>query len=292
MRRMNLFLVACPRAGSTQLARWLGSHPAICLSPIKEPNFFAAQEFDEDYVRSTHLNDVEPARYLARRRRPPVQFAVLRRAALYDALCEGMPGVWRLDASTSYLACPEAPAKIRAYNPAARILLLTREPLARALSHYRLAVRTGHTVRSLAAELTREQACETPLPGRFLLRPSLWQAGIARFHCEFPPEQILQLTFEAMIADPKAALARICRFLNLSPEGVNLSLEARNPGHAPRFSALNRRLYTSGAKTRLRRLLPQPLKSRLRHVWFSPSREIPVSIEENRFLCRALGVMP
>ena len=40
MSTPNLFLIAAPRAGSTQLAYWMDSHPDISLSRVKEPNYF------------------------------------------------------------------------------------------------------------------------------------------------------------------------------------------------------------------------------------------------------------
>ena len=64
MSTPNLFLIAAPRAGSTQLAYWMDSHPDISLSRVKEPNYFSAHEFKPDYVRSSHLNDVNPTQYV------------------------------------------------------------------------------------------------------------------------------------------------------------------------------------------------------------------------------------
>lgn len=151
----SLFLMAAPRAGSTQLARWLSSHPDIALTPVKEPTHFAAHDFPEAYVRATHLNDVDPARYRPGR---TAQFAVFRDRADYLRLFDGLTERWRCDASTSYLACPEAPAAIRAACPAARVITLTRAPLDRALSHYGLAWRTGRTRLPLGAELDAELA--------------------------------------------------------------------------------------------------------------------------------------
>ena len=294
MKRMNLFLVACPRAGSTQLARWLGSHPMIGLSPIKEPNFFAAHEFPPEFVAAAHLDDVSPERYLrpGRRRHRPVQFAVLRERCHYDRLAGLLAGPWRMEASTSYLACPEAPMMIHAYNPRARVILLTREPVSRALSHYRLAVRSGRTRAPLGEEIEAEQRGALPPGGRYLLRPGRWRAGISRFRSTFAPEQLLRLRFEDMIRDPAETLARICRFLGVAPDRIDLTLTARNRGIAPRFPALNARLQESGLKTRLRRHLPRPVKAAIGRVWFDPGREIPVSEDEVARLTHALRAAP
>ena len=39
----NFFLIGAPRAGTTSLARYLSQHPAVFMSPIKEPCFFAPE---------------------------------------------------------------------------------------------------------------------------------------------------------------------------------------------------------------------------------------------------------
>ncbi len=37
----NFFIVGAPKAGSTSLYYYLGQHPDVYMSPIKEPNYFA-----------------------------------------------------------------------------------------------------------------------------------------------------------------------------------------------------------------------------------------------------------
>jgi len=289
MAAVNLFLFACPRSGSSQLAHWLDTHPDIALSPIKEPNYFSHHEFPDQYVRETHLNDVDPDRYLMRADRRPTQFAVLRDRQQYDRLFPNAAPRWRMEASTTYLSCPNAPALIHEYAPDARIITLVRDPLARALSHYRLAVRTGRTAGPLGDELAAERAGITPLPARFLLRPSLYQDGLERVRSLFPSSQILHLNFETMIADPATSLARICTFLDIPPGAINLNATARNEGVAPRFVGLNRILYRSGAKTLLRRALPRSLKQRLLPFYFAANRPISITANEILALETALG---
>jgi glycosyltransferase involved in cell wall biosynthesis len=284
----NLFLFAAPRAGSTQLARWLDSHPDIALAPVKEPNHFSEDDFPEDHVRRTHLNDVDPATYARDRRKRPAQFAVFRDPTDYRALFADLGTRWRCDASTSYLASPAAPSRAAAACPGAMAITLTRDPLERALSHYRLARRTGRSVRSLAAELEEEIAGTLPPGARFLLRPSLQADGVARVHAVFGSCRHLALRFEEMRTDPPATLARVARFLDIDPAGFDLSVEARNPGVAPRFPSLNRALFVTGAKTWLRRALPTRLKTRLKPLYFQPGAEIPVTPAERAMLSAAL----
>lgn len=269
----NLFLIAAPRAGSTQLARWLDSHPDISLSGVKEPNHFSAHEFPPDYVRQTHLNDVPPVGPPAR----PAQFAIFRDRTAYQRLFAPLTIRWRLDASTTYLACPEAPAAIRKACPDARIILLTRDPLERALSHYRLALRTGRTRASLAQEIEAELSGKRPIAAHYLLRPSRQSDGVARVRASFPPDHILHLTFAELTRTPKAALSRIAAFLDVSDQ-FDMAINARNASAQPRFPFLNTLFLNTGAKTFVRRVLPTAWRPFARQLWFRDRKgDIPVA---------------
>ena len=288
MTRPNLFLMAAPRSGSTQLAQWLNSHPDITLSAVKEPNHFSADEFDPDYVAASHLNDVDPAAFVRKRHQKPAQFAVFRNRADYEALFEQMRTPWRMEASTSYLSCPDAPDLIHEYAPKARLIILTRNPLQRALSHYRLACRTGRVQASLPETLEAELTGETPLAARFLLRPSRTDGGIKRIKALFLPEQCLFLEFETMIQHPNAALSQLANWLDINPSHFDTTVEARNAGVLPRFARLNAILEKSGAKTTLRRTLPTFVKPVLKRLWFDRNRQIVIPASDIQALSAAL----
>jgi hypothetical protein len=288
MTRPNLFLMASPRSGSTQLAHWLNSHPDISLSAVKEPNHFSADEFDPNYVAASHLNDVDPSTYVRKRHQKPAQFAVFRNRADYEALFEQMRTPWRMEASTSYLSCPDAPALIHKYAPKARLIILTRNPLQRALSHYRLAFRTGRIQASLSETLKAELAGETPLAARFLLRPSQTAEGIKRIKALFTQEQCLFLEFEAMVQNPDAALCQVANWLDIDPARFDTSVEARNAGVLPRFARLNAILEKSGAKTALRRTLPAFAKPALKRLWLDRNRQIIIPASDVQALSAAL----
>ena len=284
----NLFLLAAPRSGSTQLSAWLASHPDIDLPAIKEPNHFSEHEFPEDFVRDTKLNDVVPEDYVARLSKKQMQFAIFRKRSHYEYLFEDLTSRWIMDASTTYLHCPEAAAKIKAYAPNAKLIILTRDPVSRALSHYRLATRIGQTTRTLKEELEAEVKGVTPLPGRFLLRPSRHGAAIERYRDMFPESQILEVTFEDLISDTDNVLRSIAVFLNISKDDFNISVEKKNSGDSPRFRSLNAWLMSSGIKTRLRRILPTSVKSNLKRIYFKPNTE-KFSHEDIALLSEHLG---
>ncbi|MEL6914686.1 MAG: sulfotransferase [Pseudomonadota bacterium] len=262
---VNLFLCAAPRSGSTQLAAWLDTHPDISLLPVKEPNHFSSQDFDPVRVRETHLNDVDPEAYVRAGTRKFYQFAVFRDPAHYAHLAEGLATRWVMDASTSYLQSDGAIARIRAYNPQAVVVVLLRDPVERALSHLRLAQRTGRTRRSLPEQLAAEGGAEAE---GFLLRFSRYRAALARLAAEVPEEQIVRLRFEDMVADPARALAPLCARLGIDVTELDLAAERRNAGDAPRFPRFNAWAMESGLKPLVGRVISPELKTRLRGAFF------------------------
>lgn len=287
-RKANLFLCSAPRSGSTQLATWLATHPDISLPPIKEPNYFSAPDFDQDYVRRIHLNDVEPDDYVRSKSTKEYQFAIFREADHYNYLFSQLATKWRLDASTTYLQSPEAPQKIYNYNPDAIIIILTRHPLERALSHYRLAHRTGRTRRSISEQIDGELNGTIEAESRFMLRSSMYLEGIERYKLLFPPENILEIRFEGLIYDTKASLSNLAERIYIDPEQFDLHKEKRNSGDAPIFPKLNVWAMETGLKPMIGRALPADVKSRLRKVLFRKSRQDVISQSDRSALQYAL----
>src|ERR1700724_3338547 len=46
----NFFIVGAPKAGTTALYAYLDQHPQVYMSPLKEPNYFAAELRPENFI--------------------------------------------------------------------------------------------------------------------------------------------------------------------------------------------------------------------------------------------------
>jgi hypothetical protein len=99
----DFFIVGAPRCGTTALYTYLGDHPDIFMSPIKEPDFFAD--------------------YLGRHRR-------VRTLSEYLDCFTGARGKKRIgEASVSYLASPTSAKVIKEFSPLASIIIMLRNPV-------------------------------------------------------------------------------------------------------------------------------------------------------------------
>ncbi len=103
----TFFIVGAPKSGTTSLHSYLGAHPEIAVSTLKEPAYFTRANW-------------------------------LERIAGYHDLFEG-PAAVRGESSTAYGSFPWAPEtadRILATVPEARIVYVVRDPIPRTLSHY------------------------------------------------------------------------------------------------------------------------------------------------------------
>src|SRR4051812_6834819 len=87
----HFFLAGAPKAGTTSLYHYLRQHPAIFMSDVKEPSFFAAE------VRPENFADPQPAPNL------------ITDLWAYVALFRGATGAAAIgEASVCYLWSPTA----------------------------------------------------------------------------------------------------------------------------------------------------------------------------------------
>lgn len=124
-RLPTFFIVGAAKAGTTSLYAYLKHHPQVVFFDMKEPHFYAG----------LHPSPSQ------RHRIPGVQdrrdyLALFRKASSSVAIG---------DASPSYRWSAVAPFRIRDDIPDAKIIVLLRDPVERAFSHYLMDHREGVT---------------------------------------------------------------------------------------------------------------------------------------------------
>jgi hypothetical protein len=204
-RPLPSFLIAGGmRCGTTALYEYLARHPQVTASRRKEVHYF-------------DLNFHRGSGWYAR------QFHGVRR------LPDGSPS--RLfEASPYYLFDPRVPARLRAALPDARILFLLRDPVERAVSHYRKNIRDGREPLSFAEAIDAEEERLAGEEERLLADPRAhsqvhqyfsyvargkYAVQIDRYRAHFPAEQLLAVNADRLFRDPAEAVDGICRFLGL-----------------------------------------------------------------------------
>ncbi len=169
--------------------------------------------------------------------------------------------------STQYLYAPEAAARIARHLPQVRLIFILRDPVERAWSHYRHAVKYGLERLSFAAALEREprRLAHGGNARRFFSYADrgFYARQLERYRERFPRDRILVLLTEELGRDPRAAVDRCSTFLGVEPHSARLAtktLERRwNVARLPRLPHLQRLTarfrFRSVAGARLARLV-------------------------------------
>lgn len=258
--KANLFIVGAMKAGTTSLSATLDAHPDIYLSPVKEPHFF---------VENLPLNLYEPSRFFSETNYfenefpKPVHIAHLTTTAYYEKLFSlATTEKYLLDASTAYLHAPDAAAKIVGYNPDSKIIILTRNPLSRAFSHYKMDKGLGRTTQSFETIIEKEISAyrNGDLLWNSYLGMSFYKKPIAKFRQHFA--SVLVLDFDIFIGNKEQTLQELATFLEIDPiDGSDLT--HKNKTRKLRFQKLFYILKKLGLKDYFSKLLSGSFRQKL-----------------------------
>lgn len=217
----NLFIVGQPKSGTTALHQFLGQHPEIFMSSIKEPHFFCSDfhlESDRAYGKQ--------------------RFFDFRNESAYLQLFAKANGVKIAgESSTNYLYSHVAAEKIYNFNPDAKIIIILREPakfLYSLHSHYVKFTEENEPdfLTALALESERKQEKNTsdrvtsPSYLYYSQRVEYCQQ-IKRYYNRFKSEQIKVVIFEDFQLENEQVYREILEFL------------AVNPNFKPEYSSIN-----------------------------------------------------
>lgn len=194
MSTPTFFLVGAPKAGTTSLFRYLGAHPDVAVSAIKEPCFFAP-EVPVDPETDAHRRNWDTYRAL---------FAHAGRAR---AIGEG---------SVAYLSAPNAAAAIRARIPHAKIVMMLRDPADRLFAHYSAAIAAGVTTAPFPKWVDDQQQKESDTESTWgPVWAGRYATHLARFKEHFPADQLHVSYYDDFVTEPDAVLARLFSFLGV-----------------------------------------------------------------------------
>jgi hypothetical protein len=114
----------------------------------------------------------------------------------------------------AYLYFPEIPERIKTYLPDCRFLVILRNPVDRAYSHYGFRVKNFAEKRTFAQLLEQEPEIK---------QKGLYFEQISRYLAFFPQENFLFLVFEETIKNPESILKQLAEFLSVEYEKFELS---------------------------------------------------------------------
>lgn len=238
----HFVIIGAMKCGTTTLAAQLGAQPGIFITNPKEPAFFS---HDEIYANGF---------------------------AWYEALYEAAePGDLTGEASTEYTKLPtypEAAQRLHDYAPNARLIYITRDPIARIVSHYMHWWRDGLVPKDIDRAVR-----EFP----DFIAYSKYEAQLKPWRELFGDTAILELDMDDMAANPQHTLERAARHIgHTGPVTWVDTLDRMNPGVGhirsfplkgllvdnPVMEALRRNLVPKSARLKIRKMLGLELQEK------------------------------
>ena len=194
--RISFVVAGAQKGGTWALHTYLREHPELCLPREKELHFFDADRFFA----------AEPVDY-----------------APYHALFDPRPPQRLLgEVTPGYMYWPAAGERIARYNPAMRIIMVLRNPITRAFSHWNMARQKRREPLSFRDALRAEPERRRDLPPEEAKRFAYVERGfyarqLQRLWRHFPVAQTLIFKSEELFEQPADVLRRIAVFLDIAP---------------------------------------------------------------------------
>jgi hypothetical protein len=183
------------KGGTTALSAFLDRHPEITMAAGKEAHFF-----DTDF----HFAGANPD------------------YAAYHARFAPGPGTRVLgDATPVYLYLESVLPRVLAYNPRMRWVVLLRQPVDRAYSHWNMVRQTGDEPLSFLDAVAAEPERLTTDRGRRLysyLDRGFYARQLRRLFARVPRDRVLVLRSEELRRDHFGTLRRVFAFLGVDPD--------------------------------------------------------------------------
>lgn len=197
----NFFIVGAQKAGTTALHSYLSRHSQISMSTPKEIHFFDDETIDWS--------------------KPPT-----------DELERQLGGTARQvrgEATPIYMYWPNAIERLKAYDAGARIIVLLRHPIYRALSHWKMETRRKDETLSFSDAIRaggRQRVANSPGGAHRVfsyVERGFYAAQVARLLRHFPRAQIHFAKTDDLWWSPQLILSQVERFLGVEHE---LALES------------------------------------------------------------------
>ncbi len=216
----SVIIIGAQKSGTSSLFAYLGQHPMLIPSNVKEVHFF-------DGGLDPNVDNFEKGTSWYRAHFPP-------RQQITDD-CRSF------EASPLYMFNPLASERIHNLLPSVKLIALVRNPTERAISHYFHEKRLGWESLSIEDALRAEEE-RLELAIRNMEYRSVeyvhhsyksrgrYAEQLVRYYSRFPRDQILVLRSEDLFGNPASTLEMIYDFVDVDNRFKNADLEPWNVG--------------------------------------------------------------
>jgi hypothetical protein len=226
----NTFIIGAPRSGTTSLHNYLGQHPNVFMSRLKEPRYFAYKDEDVDCQG--------PA--------DPVTFnrSTVTDRDEYVSLFRGVNGEKIIgETSPIYMYRSNVAAgNIAQAVEDPRIIAILRNPIDRAYSDFLNMVRLAREPLldfRTALEKESERVEKNWSPFYYYTEKGMYARQLENYYDVFDESQIKVFLFEELVEDEQRVMDQIMEFLNLERLKLDID-EKHNRSRFPKMKCIHR----------------------------------------------------
>ena len=285
----NFFVVGATKAGTSSLDNYLSQHPEIYISPIKEPHFFSEDirmaNFRLDYRKRVFF-DVKA--YLENHPLPFKHTAHIDNQSQYLELFREVKNEKAIgELSVGYLYSNCAAENLFKFNPDAKIVMVLRQPVERAYSHYLANIRDLWDYDSgfiNAIERDFYSSKKGWGQSHLYIELGLYFEQVSRYLKRFPESQVKIFLYEDLKNDSVNFIKDLCTFLEVDPSILTVKdlAEHKNVAVSPRIKILSIYLPILNAlRIFIKMLSLDKIKPMIKKAMFS-SKNVP-KLREDEF---------
>jgi hypothetical protein len=269
-RRLDFIIIGAAKTGTTALFEYMRTHPEVALPREKETGFFTLDELYNrgwKWYERTYLADLPPSR----------RYGEASPAYMWGTPYSGSP----LHAPRNLPPAPVVPGalervvpeRIAATLPDVKLVCILRDPIERALSHYRMSRLWGWEKRDADTAMTELARPELVAASRRWMTGTTWYIALGEYGRILKPyfdlfaRDRIEVVFSSNLRDGREEVVRqLFAFIGVDPDWTpsNLDVKFREGASVRRMPAVD--LY----RWRMALARAEPLKRAWRSI---PQRE-------------------
>lgn len=288
MKLPNFFIVGSAKSGTTSIYNYMKQHPEIFMSPIKETHHFSTDidntKFRPDYAANLNLN-IDA--WLDGDQKKEIFHAFVKDWNKYKKLfkqAENQKAVGEV--TNSYLYSSTAAKNIHDKFPEGKIIMILRNPVERAFSHFLMDMKSGRESGSFINALKRDMA--KPMKGwgisNVYFEIGLYYEQVKRYLEVFPKEQVKIILYDDYRKDAPTVLKEICEFLTIDSGFAFEFSKEHNKAMLPKSAAVTLMMKQKGLKNFVKDFFPKSLKKSLKKIFFTEKNLPKLSTDDRKYL--------
>jgi len=263
--KVDFFIVGAPKAGTTSLYHYLNEHLQIEMSSQKEPDYFSDEALKRQgmYYGKNRIDNLEK----------------------YHGLFANKDVKLRGEASVSYLFYDDVPQKIKEYNSKAKIIIMLRNPIDRAFSHYLMDYRLGLVSDRFDSIIKKKlKHKNADLFFQQYIKLSEYSQQVSRYLEVFDKENIMFIDYEDFKNDVSAVVDKTCLFLGINNDFQPNLKKKHNTYTMPKNSIIRFIYSFISFRKFLTNIVPKNIVKVIRNLLFRSDKKPTLNNDVRMFL--------